>query len=280
MQIEKFADQFELLAEAYGITTAALHQRMRDDDRPRWIAVDNGRGLGAAVAWRDPDRRVRLTLDCHDSTAYRPLVHAAAADIKTDIHTSVSGSDLLLRRAFTAEGFRLDFTEDVFAARFTTAARALKPARLPDGYTLITADRADGRSWFTLDNTLRQDVRGCEGWRGDLKWFAEHNQDSADFDPSAYLIAVDDTNGEYAGLVRFRKHREAGPRLEMLAVLRQYRACGLGRALLARGVDIASAWGHDGFTGATARDAAAMRSLWITMGATDTDSRQTLVLRR
>lgn len=282
MQIEKFVDQFELLAEAHGITTAALLQRLerQDDDRPRWVAVENGRGIGVASASMTPDRKVRLWLDCRDSIAYQPLVRAASAAFRTDVYTSVSGSDLLLRRAFTAEGFRLDYTEDVFAARFTTAAVALRKARLPDGFSLITADQADGRSWFTLDNTLRQDIRGNEGWRGDLKWFAEHTHGASNFDPAAHIIAVDDTNGEYAGLVRFWNRPGALPRLGMLAVLRQYRGCGLGSALLARGVEVASTWDHERFTGETAREATEMRALWIAMGGTETDSRQTLVLRR
>lgn len=282
MQIVKFTDQYERLAEAHGITTAALAERLahEEDDRPRWIAVESGRGIGVINPWRGPDRRVRLSLDCRDSTAYQPLIRAAVNALNADIHVTVSGSDLVLRRAFTAVGFRLDYTEDVYSARFTSAAAALRAAKLPDGFTVITADRADGRNWFTLDNTLRQDIQGTEGWRGDLKWFADNNYDSPYFDPAAHLIAVDDFNGEYAGLVRFWNGPHPQPRLGMLGVLRQYRGCGLGSALLARGVDHASTWGHETFTGETARGAAAMRKLWIAMGGTEIDSQQSLVLRR
>lgn len=282
MQIVKFADQYELLAEAHGVTTATLQERLarEEDDRPRWIAVENGRGIGVINPWRGPDRRVRLSLDCRDSTAYQPLIRAAVAALNADIRVTVSGSDLVQRRAYTAVGFRLEYTEDVYSARFTTAVAALRKAELPDGFTVITADRADGRSWFTLDNTLRQDIRGNEGWRGDLKWFADHNYDSPYFDPAAHLIAVDDSNGEYAGLVRFRNGPLRQPRLGMLGVLRQYRGCGLGEALMARGVDHAATWGHETFTGESARETTSMRKLWIAMGGTEIDSRQSLILRR
>src|SRR5690606_32430651 len=111
----------------------------------------------------------------------QPLIRAAVTATDTDLHATVNGSDLVLRRAFTAVGFRLDYTEDVYSARFTTATAALREAAVPRGFTVITADRADGRSWFTLDNTLRQDIRGNEGWRGDLKWFAAHNYESPHF---------------------------------------------------------------------------------------------------
>jgi GNAT superfamily N-acetyltransferase len=57
--------------------------------------------------------------------------------------------------------------------------------------------------------------------------------DSPSFDPTTYLIAVEDTAGEYVGLVRVWDNPKE-PRLGMIAVLPPYRRRGLATALLAR----------------------------------------------
>ncbi|MGH8793691.1 MAG: GNAT family N-acetyltransferase [Stackebrandtia sp.] len=251
----------------------ALHE----DGPDRWVAVAGGRGVGAATAWRGADRRLRLLLTCRDPAAYVPLARVAAT-LDGPVYASVDGSDVMARSALTAAGFVLEYTDDVYEARFDAVARRLSP-EAPAGFSFTTADRADPSRWFTLDNTLRQDVRGSEGWRGDLRQFAEENRDSPYFDPSAYVIAVDDANGEYAGLVRFWNGPRPKPRLGLLGVVRQYRHAGLGRALLARGAAAASQWGGDSFTGETYRGATAMCALWKRLGAVVIDSEQTLVRR-
>jgi ribosomal protein S18 acetylase RimI-like enzyme len=84
-----------------------------------------------------------------------------------------------------------------------------------------------------LDDELKQDVPGAEGWRWDRQGFRKETYDASDFDPATYLVAIDQASGRYAGLVRVW-HRPSGPRLGLIAVGRSYRRRGLARLLLAQ----------------------------------------------
>jgi hypothetical protein len=53
-----------------------------------------------------------------------------------------------------------------------------------------------------LDDALRQDVPGADGWVNDPYEFCEYTFDDRHFDPATYLVAVDDVNQAYAGLAR------------------------------------------------------------------------------
>ena len=55
----------------------------------------------------------------------------------------------------------------------------------------------------------------------------------AGFDPTTYLVAVEQATGRYAGLVRVW-NRPSGPRVGLIAVGRGYRRRGLARVLLAQ----------------------------------------------
>lgn len=280
VHVEKFVDQHELLAQARGLTLQQLRasHALHDDDSTRWIAVAGGKGCGEASASRGPDLKTRVRLDCRDAAARAPLARAVAADLSGTLYATVDGSEVVMRSAFTAAGFVVEYTDDVYQAEFARVP-SLRASTNVRGFSFMTADRAHTRSWFTLDNTLRQDVRGLDGWRGDLKWFAEENQQSPHFDPAAYVIAVDDANGEYAGLCRFWNGPDGKVRLGMLGVLRQYRGLGLGAALLVAAAGPASRWGSPTFTGETYRGAEAMCALWKSLGAAVVGSKLTLVRR-
>ena len=83
-----------------------------------------------------------------------------------------------------------------------------------------------------LDDALRQDVPGAEGWKWDPVDFNEETF-GFDFDPATYLVAVDVPSGEYIGLVRVWKN-PGRPRLGLIAVLPACRRRGLASLLLAR----------------------------------------------
>jgi ribosomal protein S18 acetylase RimI-like enzyme len=83
-----------------------------------------------------------------------------------------------------------------------------------------------------LDDALRQDVPGTDGWRNEPDTFADQVTGDAQFDPATYLVAVDDASGAYAGLVRVWV-RTPTSRLGLIAVRRDYRRRGLAMALLA-----------------------------------------------
>jgi len=92
-----------------------------------------------------------------------------------------------------------------------------------------------------LDDALRQDVPGSEGWRWDAEQFRAETFGPF-FDPATYLVAVDRASGEYAGLVRIWRNR-AGPRLGLIATLAQYRRRGIARALLGQAFAVLAARG-------------------------------------
>ena len=124
---------------------------------------------------------------------------------------------------------RLGFVVNRRESRYALPTDAVAPAPLPAGIRVVTADEADEARLRLLDDALRQDVPGTEGWRWDEAGFREEFDDSSD--PATYLVAVAE-NGEYVGLVRVW-HRPSGPRLGMIGVLPAYRRRGLARVLLA-----------------------------------------------
>jgi ribosomal protein S18 acetylase RimI-like enzyme len=84
-----------------------------------------------------------------------------------------------------------------------------------------------------LDDQLKQDVPGADGWRWDRQGFRAETYDAPDFDPATYLVAVEQATGRYAGLARVW-NRPSGPRLGLVGVARPYRRRGLARSLLAQ----------------------------------------------
>lgn len=101
-----------------------------------------------------------------------------------------------------------------------------------DGHAFVRADTVDADRLRLLDDELRQDVPGTDGWQWSAEDFREETFNPA-FDPELYLVAVDTASDAYAGLVRVW-NRPRRPRLGMIGVVRSRRREGLARALLAR----------------------------------------------
>ena len=101
----------------------------------------------------------------------------------------------------------------------------------PPGVELRPADQLDETRLRLLDDALRQDVPGTDGWRWDEQGFREETYQSPHFDPRTYLVAVDD-DGEYVGLARVWMRPEQ-PRLGFVGVRAEWRRKGLARALTA-----------------------------------------------
>jgi ribosomal protein S18 acetylase RimI-like enzyme len=100
----------------------------------------------------------------------------------------------------------------------------------PPGFVFRRADGVDEERLRRLDDALRQDVPGTDGWRWDAADFRAETFESSAFDPATYLVAVD-VRDDYVGLSRVWTNRPV-PRLSMVGVLAPYRRRGLAKALL------------------------------------------------
>ena len=99
----------------------------------------------------------------------------------------------------------------------------------PDGIELVSADRVEESRLRELDDELRQDVPGTDGWHWDASGFRAELT-SAGFDPSVYVVAMH--GEEYVGIARV--WMRATPRLGFIGVSRPYRRRGIALALLSR----------------------------------------------
>ncbi len=247
VEVLSFTDQYQLAAPLYGLTSAGLAERDAGRPQPvrRWVVLRDGRPWGAVTAGVRPDRRTFLSFAVADASAYGPLVAAVADEVAGRLHTMVDDADPAARGALEAAGFSVEMTLDRFRVPFSDLLGWLRRAPRPSGIAIRPADEVDADRLFSLDNTLRQDVPGSEGWRGDRALFREElSDDDPAFDPAAYLVAVDQRNGEYAGLVRIWRNPE-GPRIGLVGVLRQYRTTTVAAALLRPALVAAAQWGHD-----------------------------------
>jgi GNAT superfamily N-acetyltransferase len=153
-------------------------------------------------------------------------------DDAVDVYVSVDG-DL---EPWLAAGFVEHRRENRYVV--WTNARAAPPT--PDGVVFATVDHVDLDRLRELDDVLRQDVPGTDGWRWEQAAFAE---ETAAADPELYVVAVDDASGDYVGIARVW-----GTRLGFVGVVRDYRRRGIARALLGRVFGVLAARGIEEVT--------------------------------
>lgn len=159
---------------------------------------------------------------------------------------------------------RLGFVVNRRESRYLIPTDALPAAPLPAGIALLSADEVDRDRLRLLDDALRQDVPGTDGWRWDEAGFREEFDDA--YDPSTYLVAVAEATEEYVGLVRVWRN-PSGPRLGMVGVLPRHRRRGVARALMAQAFAVLHA-GGDSEVSTEIDDAnEASRALLLPLGA-------------
>jgi ribosomal protein S18 acetylase RimI-like enzyme len=190
----------------------------------RWLAYRGAAPVGELRTLVRPDRRCLLLFGDCEEAAYAPLVTAAAS--LGQLCVSVDDTDGTALRRFTALGFVIDRHEHNY--RIPVAAPV--PATRADGVDLVSAADADLDRLRLLDDAVRQDIPGADGWRWDPEGFRAQTF-GEDFDPATYLVAVHRDTGEYVGLIRVWMGRQ--PRLGCVAVLRRYRRTRVAAALLA-----------------------------------------------
>lgn len=158
------------------------------------------------------------------------------ARIPGDAYCTVDEADL---EPYVVLGFAVHRREGTYLVPTATAQ-----VETPPGMCLVRADEVDETSLRLLDDALRQDVPGTDGWRWDEAGFREETYDSPFFDPRTYLVAVAERTGAPTGIVRVWIRPERS-RLGFIGVLPASRRQGLARALLSavfaelheRGVD-------------------------------------------
>jgi ribosomal protein S18 acetylase RimI-like enzyme len=230
-----------------------------------WRALDGDQVVGAVSALLRPNGRWFVHFDQGPEDAYEPLVAAVAANTGSDLYTAVDerNKDALAR--FERLGFKFNRQETIVAIPTDPQVNGLHVTDEPDGVIVISANDAFEDQLRLLDDALRQDVPGTEGWRWDPADFNEETFGS-DFDPATYLVAVDVPSGEYIGLVRVWMN-PGRPRLGLIAVLPPYRHRGLASLLLARAFRVLHERGKKEVTAEVDDTNAASSALLAKLGA-------------
>src|SRR6185437_3747846 len=178
-----------------------------------------------------PNRRWFVSVDARDEDEFAARVEAMADDLRHDLYTTLEEGDHELRQ-WLALGFSVHRRELRFRMPVDPARTGLDTAGTDLQVALLPADAVDLTLLRRLDDTLREDVPGAEGWRNEPEEFAQYTFGTKQFDPSTYLVAVDDDAARFAGLVRVWNMPKV-PRLGLVGVTRGYRRRGLARVLLA-----------------------------------------------
>jgi ribosomal protein S18 acetylase RimI-like enzyme len=198
-----------------------------------WRAFDGTCKTGAIRAFLRPDNRWFVSFEPGRDDSYAPLLDAVAANVDDDLYVVVEENDDAEIKRLTALGFAPCRREGNFLIPADPAVTGLGSATTPDDIVLISAADVDEDQLRELDDELRQDVPGSNGWTWDPADFREETWDAPDFDPALYVVALDARTGELAGLARVW-NSPGHPRLGLIAALRPYRRRGLSRAMLAR----------------------------------------------
>lgn len=149
-----------------------------------------------------------------------------------ELYAMVDEADANAREVWEQLGFQVSRREGVYLVPTNPEVTGLRDVEAPGGFIFLSADRVDEDRLRLLDDALRQDVPGTDGWKWRKDAFRKETF-CVEFDPAIYVVAVEQATGEYVGLARVWKN-PSGPRLGLIAVLAPYRRRGLARALLAQ----------------------------------------------
>jgi ribosomal protein S18 acetylase RimI-like enzyme len=154
--------------------------------------------------------------------------------------TANEGDDARLR-SLERLGFTFNRREIVLSIPTEPARWDVVAVEPPPGITFVPADAVEEKRLRLLDDLLRQDVPGTDGWKWSPNGFREENYDSPDFNPATYLVARD-ADQELVGIVRVWM-RPGAPRLGFIGVRREWRGRGVARALVARVLNVVRDYG-------------------------------------
>jgi ribosomal protein S18 acetylase RimI-like enzyme len=203
----------------------------RFEDRFWWRAFIEGEEAGDLRLLVRPDARRFAIFDSCRSGIEKTLLEAVDEEIGSELYLSIGETDEPAMRLYEQLGFVVHRHESVYAVPTDPSTTGLETKSLP-GIKHVSAAHVDEERLRVLDDALRQDVPGTDGWHWDAAAFHEETFDPAYFDPATYLVAVEEASGGYIGLARVWIN-PGGPRLGLVAVLPVFRRRGLARSLLA-----------------------------------------------
>jgi RimJ/RimL family protein N-acetyltransferase len=177
---------------------------------------------------------------------------------------AVSERDEDALTALLSAGFVVSRREALIAFEVAAALEALAGADLPPGIETRSAADVDEDALRLLDDELRQDVPGTDGWRSTPEEFRENTFGDGAFDPRTSLVAVEAAS--LVGLVRIWMN-PGSPRLGLVGVRRPHRRRGIALALLARALEGVAELGAEDVTAEHDVTNAASRALAERLGA-------------
>jgi GNAT superfamily N-acetyltransferase len=186
-----------------------------------------------------------------------------------DVYATADEDDVV---AYAKRGFVIHRRENHYLVPTGTVGQVDPPA----GVELVTADRVEEDRLRELDDELRQDVPGSEGWRWDADGFRAELA-GAEFDPRVYIVAVHGV--DYVGIARIWMRRPV-PRLGFVGVSRPYRRRGIALALLSRSFGVLASRGIPEVTTEIDETNIASRRLLEGLGGRKVGGSVELVLRR
>lgn len=188
----------------------------------------NWTSAGATLrAVRRPDGAWSIRLPEEKPAAWPALVEAATRDgCGTLLISRPSDQGEDHDRALRRAGFTPVRTETTW--RLPVAAIPTTPARAP--HRIVSVVELDPETVADLDNAIRADIPGTQGWVGTGAQLTD-SLDDPDFDAALYLVAQHPHTGHLDGLVRvWNRHSE--PRLGCIGVTPSWRRTSLALALL------------------------------------------------
>ena len=144
---------------------------VRETDGLHWRAFDTHAQAGEVRAWVRPDARCSVWFRECTEESYAPLLTAIAGEVDHDLYIEVDESDADALTRFIRLGFTVSGQENHIRIPTDPTANGLGDAAVPAAITLMSAADADEDRLRQLDDLLRQDVPGADGWHWDPEGF-------------------------------------------------------------------------------------------------------------
>lgn len=201
-------------------------------DALTWRATRGEAAAAVLSGWRRPDGRFQLSFQGRDVDAAERLLSRARRSLDAELLIEVDPKDGQLVSACEGAGFDRKRTEVEFSLNPHGAVSRLVGASLHPAVSLQDWDAMDLDRLRALDDGLRQDVPGTDGWRWTPAGFVEEIA-GPHFHRRLYAVAVEAESAEYVGLCRVWSRGGHPARLGMIGVVGRWRRRGVAGALLA-----------------------------------------------